>query len=120
MFAIGRTLKVRAARRTREGRRHPRGDSRSRLASVTLATTGMPLAPVCVKSVAGPSCSAEAMAADLGEQLSTELALPVRLHTSSGGLHRVQLGPIADHKEVQHLQRRLASMGYPDSFTVST
>jgi len=59
----------------------------------------------------------EAVATDLGEQLSAELALPVRLHTSSG-LHRVQLGPIADPSEVRNLQRRLASMGYADSYTV--
>ena len=55
-------------------------------------------------------------ATGLVEQLSVELDRPVRLQ-QRGGLHRVQLGPIAPG-ELTELQQRLDAMGHPGSYEV--
>ncbi|TDB05662.1 TolC family outer membrane protein [Halomonas marinisediminis] len=61
--------------------------------------------------------SSEARASGLGERLESEFGLPVRLD-SSGSLHRVQLGPIADRDAMRSLRQRLEAMGFAGSYAV--
>ncbi len=56
-------------------------------------------------------------AESVGHELSGMLDQPARL-VSTPGLHRVQIGPIADHMEVSALRRQLEQLGYPDSYAV--
>ncbi|WP_445157443.1 TolC family outer membrane protein [Halomonas sp. E14] len=56
-------------------------------------------------------------AESVGHELSDMLAQPARL-VSTPGLHRVQIGPIADQRELSALRRQLEQLGYPDSYAV--